>query len=178
MDHEARYKLCFGLIGPAWYTPIPSGHRFVVGDGVFGDLGIEDGDPAAPFEVTDQGASEFGIGGQPDLVGSIEEKLHPALALWFVEHFPDMVGDHDGVTAGVLLRIFLGSSEDFSHEVGNMPRMIRGHALEDRTDEGVLQDFIVKDFKQMLKGFFASGPLIKGGNGWFHTNKCKEDGGR
>jgi hypothetical protein len=123
-------------------------------------MGVKDGDAAAPFEVANQGGAEFGVGRQTDFVGGIEQDLHPALALGFVEHFPDMMGDHDGMAAAVGFGVFFVTAEYFAYEVGDMAGMIRGHIPEDGSDEVILQDFIVKDPKEMLQGGFAPGPLI------------------
>jgi len=122
-------------------------------------VGIEDGDAAAPFEVTDKGGSEFRVGGQPDLVGGIEEDLHPPFPFLFIKHFPDMVGDHNGVAAAVVPGIFFRATEYFGDEIGDMTGMIGGHLPEDGTDEVVLQHLIVKDPEKVLQGGFAPGPL-------------------
>jgi hypothetical protein len=150
----------FGLIGAAGYAPIPTGHGFSAGDRVFGSLGIDDGDSTAPFEVTDQGATKFGVGGHTYLVGGVEEKLHPSFTFRFVEHFPDVVGDHDGVATTVVSCVICGAPEDFAYEVCDMTGMIRGHIFEDGADQVVFENFLVEDLKEVLQDGFASGPLI------------------
>ncbi len=159
-DVMSFYKLYFWLVGPTRHAPVPAGHRFGVGNGVFGELRIYDGDAGAPFEVADQGRAKFGVGGYPDLVGGVEEELHPSLALGFVEHLSDVVGDHDGVAAAVGFGVFFGTAEYFADEVGDMTGVIRGHLPENGTDEVILEDFIVEDPKEVLQGGFSPSPLV------------------
>lgn len=159
-DHYTIYELRFGLVGTAGHPPIPAGHGFGVGNGVFGGLAVKDGDAAAPFQVADEGGAEFRVGGHTDLVGGVEEELHPSFALGFVEHFADVMGDHDGVTAVVVFGISFRAAEYFGDEIGDMAGMIGGHGFKDGTDEVVLQDFVVEGPEKVLEGGFAPGPLV------------------
>ena len=136
------------------------GHGFGISNRVFSGSGIDDGDPAAPFEVSDQGGAEFGVGGYPDLIGRIQEELYPAFSFRLVEVFPDMMGDHDGMAAGIVLCIVFGAAEDLPYEMGNMPGMVGRHMLEDRTDEVILKDLAIKNPEEGLQGFFAACPLV------------------
>ena len=144
------YELWLGLVGTAGHAPVPAGHGLGVSDRIFGAPGIEDGDAAAPFEVTDQRRAELRVGWQADVVRGIEKELHPSLALWLVEHFADMVGDHDGVTTAVIRGVFWGATEYFADEVGDVTRVVGGHVLKDRADKVVLQYFVVKDPEEVL----------------------------
>jgi hypothetical protein len=149
-----------GLVGATGNAPIPFGHRFSVSDRIFGKLGIDNRDAAAPFEIAHEGAPEFRIGRQTDLIGRIEQQLDPSFAFGFVEHLSDMMSDHDRVAAAILTRVIFWSAEYFAHEIGDMPGMVSGHFLKDRSDEVIFQDLVVKGLEKVLQGGFAPGPII------------------
>lgn len=152
-DHYTIYELRFGLVWTAGQAPIPAGHGFAVGDGVFGGLAVEDGDAAAPFQVADEGGAEFGVGGHTDFVGGVEEELHPSFALGLVEHFADVMGDHDGVAAVIVFGISFGAAEYFGDEIGDMAGMIGGHG----TSCLPMSDAILAGFalRSQESGFFG-----------------------
>ena len=71
-----------------------------------------------------------------------------------------MVTDHGSVAAAILFGIFPRTAEDFCDEVADVSGMVGGHIAEDRADEVIFQDLIVKGTEEALKGFFAPGPFI------------------
>jgi hypothetical protein len=56
--------------------------------GVGGEVGVDDGEAGAPFEVGDEGGAELGIGGELKFVGGFEEEPDPALALLLGDVLP------------------------------------------------------------------------------------------
>ena len=79
-DPSAKRNRSLGLsllnAGAADFTPAPVRHRRLGVDRRT-RLRVDHGEPRSPLQVGDEGRAELGIVGQTDLIGGVEEELHP-----------------------------------------------------------------------------------------------------
>jgi hypothetical protein len=123
--------------------------------GVGGEVGVDDGEAGAPFEVGDEGGAELGIGGELKFVGGFEEEPDPALALLPGDVFAEVVADHGGVSAvegGVVGR----AAEDLGDELGYVLEVGLRHATEERLEERVGGDLLVEAVDEPGEDFAAA----------------------
>src|SRR6185437_4697934 len=99
------------LIRPFGLSPPPARHRLRVIQWIFGKLRVDHGDSRTPLDIPYQRGTKFRIGGNTQFIGSIEKQLYPAFSLFIIQHFTDVMTDHDRMTAAILLCIFLRSDK-------------------------------------------------------------------
>jgi hypothetical protein len=144
-------------------SPIPFRHRRIGRWLHHPILRIEHRKPRAPFEITDKGRANFGIGGKADLVGGVKHHRKPALAELLGKVPAEMPADHMGMRA-TASRVGFWPAEHFGDEGCDMVGMMRVHAREYRRQHGIVRHFLIESRRQRAEGFRTAGPGCQRGD--------------